>query len=225
MKKYILLFGLFVTVSQAAIVKSSSLFNIDGTPPDALVLASAGGTISSGFASSGVFSLTDLQVTTLANTFATSLDITSLKSAFNGFLGSDDFQTGVDFLFNTGDISGAYAFQSASFNPTAFIGQSLYTFIGDGVDLDSSTEFALYRHTTTLTADSVSPTPENTYDLLLTGGTLLIGGPTTSFLSTDANLGTDGDTVNAIQLVSTIPEPSALLLSAFGVLGLLRRKR
>lgn len=222
MKKYILIASLCVTASEAAIVKSSSLFNIDGTAPDALILAASGNTISSGFASSGVFGISDMQV----STFASSGDISGLRDNFTGFIGSDDFQTGVDFLFGTGNIAGAYAFQSASFDPTTYIGATLYTLIGNGSDLASSTEFALYKHSTTLSADAAPPTPESTYDLLLTGGSLLLGTATT-YQSTDGNLGTDDTTVNAVQLVElvVIPEPSTLFLSAIGVLALLRRKR
>ena len=122
MKKYVIICALCSSLGNAAIVKSSSLFNIDGSAPDTLILAAAGDTLSFGFASSGVFSLSDTQV----STFASAQDVNSLIPAFNGFIGSDDFQTGVDFLFGTGDISGAYAFQSASFDPTSVIGQSLF---------------------------------------------------------------------------------------------------
>jgi hypothetical protein len=219
MKKYALIIALSCSVGQAAVVKSSSLFNIDGSAPDALILAASGDTLSFGFASSGVFSLNDTDVTT----FASAQDINTLIPAFNGFIGSDNFQTGVDFLFGTGNISGAYAFQSPSFDPTSFIGQTLYTFIGNGTDLMSSTEFALYRHSTTLSADLAPPAPESTYDLLLDGGDLLIGTATT-VQSTDANLGTNDITVNAVQL-AVIPEPSTLLITSLGALALLRRKR
>jgi len=219
MKKYVIICALCSSLGNAAIVKSSSLFNIDGSAPDTLILAAAGDTLSFGFASSGVFSLSDTQV----STFASAQDVNSLIPAFNGFIGSDDFQTGVDFLFGTGDISGAYAFQSASFDPTSVIGQSLYTFIGNGADLVSSTEFGLYKHSNTLVADPAPPATENTPDLLLDGGELLIGLATT-VQSTDPNLGTNDTTVRAVQL-DAIPEPSTLLLSALGVLALLRRKR
>ena len=220
MKKYILLSLFSASFGNAAIVQSSSLFNIDGSSPDTLILAATGNSpLSFGFASSGVFSLSDSEVTT----FAGLQDISSLIGGFNGFIGSDDFQTGVDFLFGTGDIAGAYAFQSASFDPTPFIGASLYTFIGNGADLASSTEFALYRHDITLAADAAPPTPETVYDLLLTNGVLLIGTQTV-FDSTDPNLGTNNSPVSAIQLAA-IPEPSSFLLSAIGALALLRRKR
>ncbi|MDE0837199.1 MAG: PEP-CTERM sorting domain-containing protein [Akkermansiaceae bacterium] len=220
MKKYVIICALCSSLGNAAIVKSSSLLNIDGSVPDTLILAVAGDTLSFGFASSGVFPLSDTQV----STFASAQDVNSLISAFDGFIGSDDFQTGVDFLFGTGDISGAYAFQSTSFDPTSVIGQSLYTFIGNGADLVSSTEFGLYKHSNTLVADPAPPALENTVDLLLDGGELLIGLATT-VQSTDPNLGTNDTTVMAVQLAVAVPEPSTLLLSALGVLALLRRKR
>jgi hypothetical protein len=224
MKKTIFLSLIGLSSLNAATVKSSSLFNTNGTSPDTLILSAdiVGVPLASGFASSGVFNLTDLEVTTLADAD----DIPALIAGFNGFLGSDDFATGVDFVFGIGDVPGAYAFVSSSFSPTPFIGSTLYTFIGNGADLATSTAFALYAHANTLDADPVLPTPENTPDLLLTGGSLLIGTPTT-FSSTDANLGTNNTTVSAIQLeaIAPIPEPSSALLGAFGALALLRRRR
>lgn len=219
MKITFLLFLLCPLAANAVIVQSSSLTNIDGSNPDALILSANGSSpLASGFASTGRFiGLSDADVADLVD----ARDFSRLASSFDGFIGSDDFATGVDFLFGIGNVPGAYAFIANSFDPTPFIGASLYTFIGNGAALADSAEFALYFHSERLVADPAPPTPENVVELNLVGGTLLLGTETT-FLSTDSNLGTNDTVVRAIQLV---PEPSTLLLSAFGALALLRRKR
>lgn len=223
-KSLTILTSLFLaTFSSAATIRVSSLTNLDGTSPDKLIISSADVPLASGYVGSGKFSVNDAAVDLLVTTATTTGDYTALINAFSSFIGSDNFATGVDFIFGIGNVPGAFAL-AADLNPTAHIGATLYSFFGNASDLSSSTEFGLYRHFQTLTADPAQPTPPNNYSLLLTGGSLLIGTATT-VLSTDANLGTTGNTVDAIQLVAAIPEPSSLLLSAIGALALLRRKR
>lgn len=223
MKITILLLLTGSVVTYGAIVQSSSLLNVDGTAPDTLIINSMGVPVSLGIATSGGFNVSDTIVQTLATAAVTTGDFTALIASFTGFLGSDDFQTGVDTAFGTGDIAGAYAL-TANLDPTPFIGQTLYSFIGNGGTLGTSTEFALYQHVPVLAADPAAPAAPSEYSLLISGGSILIGTPTT-IQSTDGNLGTNNTQVNAIRLVQAVPEPSTLLLSAFGVLGLLRRKR
>lgn len=223
MKITTLLFIGGISCSQGAVVQSSSLFSVDGTSPDTLVINFLGNPLATGIALSGGFNISDTVVQTLATTAVTTGDYTSLIAGFTGFLGSDDFQTGVDAVFATGDIPGAYA-MIRNLDPTPFIGQTLYSFIGNGATLSASTEFALYRHMPVLAADPDSPAPASSYSLLLTGGSLIVGTATT-VQSTNANLGTNDTTVNAVRLSPAVPEPSALILSALGVFGLLRRKR
>jgi len=213
-----------VAFSSAATVRVSSLTNLDGTAPDTLIISFAEVPLATGFVGAGKFSVNDAAVDVLITTATTTGDYTALIAAFNGFIGTDNFDTGVDFIFGIGSVPGAFAIGADLGDPTAHVGATLYSFFGNAATLGDSTEFGLYRHSQTLTADPSQPTPPNNYSLLLTGGSLLIGTATT-IESTDANLGTNGDTVNAIQLTTAIPEPSALLLSAFGVLALLRRKR
>lgn len=216
-------FILFAASASAATIRISSLRSLNGSDPDTLLLSAGLDPIATGFASSGKFNIDDAAVDALIVASMTTGNYTSLIGAFNGFIGSDNFNTGVDFIFGIGAVPGAFAI-SADLNPTAHINATLYTFIGNGANLGSSNEFALYRHSEKLTADGSLPTPPNNYSIVLDGGSLLIGTATT-YLSTDAGLGTNGTSVDAIRLSPTVPEPSGLLFSLIGVFGLLRRKR
>jgi hypothetical protein len=98
----------------------------------------------------------------------------------------------------------------------ALIGLSLYSFIGDASSLASSAEFALIS-IGTLQEDSPN---EFTYIADPTSQAVLIGG--SGIFNGDAGAGSG--IYNTLQ-TQAVPEPSVLLLSAFGVLALLRRKR
>lgn len=212
--------------SGAATIRVSSLTNLDGSAPDTLILSNAESPLAMGIVGSGKFNVNDAAVDALITTATTTGDYSGLVSAFDSFVGTDDFATGVDFIFGIGSVPGAFAIAADLGAPTAHIGATLYTFFGNAATLGESTEFGLYRHSEKLAADPAQPTPPTDYNLLLSGGDLLIGTSTT-FDSTDANLGTNGFTMSAIQLAAAapVPEPSAILLSAFGFLALLRRKR
>lgn len=97
------------------------------------------------------------------------------------------------------------------------IGRGLYSFIGSADTLVDSLEFGLVFLQNI--ADD-SPVP-NDYNSNPSGLALLIGS-TGSFTGNASGFG--NATHDTVQLVA-IPEPSTLLLSALGVLALLRRKR
>ncbi len=205
------------TNSWAATLQGGSVLTLTGAVPDTLILDPLGNQLATGYYGVGYFNLTNNDV----EAFALSLDITSLNTAFVQ-LAFDDFLLGLPDLIGVGATAGLSHIGNADFDPTPGIGRTLYTFIGNGADNISSDAFALYQHTREdLAADPVSP-PPTTYDAYLAGGTLLIG----SSVGPIANVNvTDVGVVNFAQSVQLVPEPSALLLSAFGVLGLLRRKR
>ncbi|QTN33482.1 PEP-CTERM sorting domain-containing protein [Akkermansiaceae bacterium] len=203
--------------SQAAIINASSHPNLSGLAGDIFVINAVGDRLATGFAGLGGFGITDAAV----DNFVTTSDFTSLVANFTSFIGSDNFVTGTTNAFAT--VAGAFTISVDPFDPSANIGQTLYSFIGNGTSLSDSTEFALFRHTQKLAADPAAPALPTEYQLDLVNGSLLIGSPTT-IVTSDANLGITDATVDAIQLTA-VPEPSALLLSALGALALLRRKR
>lgn len=227
LKKLGLLATLTVSImssASAAFIQSSSLFELDGTGSDTIILGGVlpNNPLTSGIAASGTFSINDAAVDALVATKS----YQSLVAAFGlgTLLGSSDFANDASDVFGLA-VPGAYAFSSGTnFNETPIIGQTLYSFVGNGATLAASTYFALYRHNTTLAADPAIP-PETNYDLKLTGGSLLLGTLGTKEL-TIPDLAGGAQSYRTITLEGVaIPEPSAALLGAIGALGLLRRRR
>jgi hypothetical protein len=215
----ITLSALALVSAGAAIIQVSSVPNLNGSAGDFLVVNSNGDLITSGFVGTGGFSSNDVAVATLVSND----DYAGLIAAFTPFIGTDNFVLGTSAVL--GVVPGAFTISVDPFTPTSFIGQSLYTFIGNGATLATSTEYALFLHTEKLAADPAPPATPTEYFLNLTTGVSSIGTFGTKNNVTDVNLGITNATVATYQLVNAVPEPSTLLLSAIGVLGLLRRKR
>jgi hypothetical protein len=205
--------------ANAAIVQVSSVPNLSGDSGDYLVVDSTGALLTSGFAGTGGFSVSDVTVSSLVS----NNDYSGLIAAFTPFVGTDDFILGTSAVL--GVVPGAFTISVDPFNPTSFIGQSIYTFIGNGATLGSSTEYALFLHSETFTADPAAPSLPNEYFMDLANGTSSIGVFGTKNNVTDGNLGITNATVSTYQLVNAIPEPSSLLLSIVGLVFLARRKR
>ena len=178
--------------------------------------------LASGYAGSGGFSISDADVTIAVNAG----NFAALAAAFVPFIGTDDFNTGM-VGSNGGATAGAYSIPNDPFVVTPYLGQTLYTIIGNSTILANSTAFALFRHTEVLVADPGGTATPNDYILDLTpaDGTLLAGTRDTLNGFSDPFFDVTGINISTVKLITPIPEPSALLLSAFGVLGLLRRKR
>lgn len=96
------------------------------------------------------------------------------------------------------------------------IGRSLYSFIGEAATLAASTKYALVQ-VGTLAEDAPN---EFTYVANPSGQPILIG--TTGVFAGNAGAG-PGPYITL--KLAAVPEPSVFILSAFGVLGLLRRRR
>lgn len=106
---------------------------------------------------------------------------------------------------------------SGTTNGATFNNQPIWFILGNGVNKDSSTEFAIFTtaNNTLFPADIAQP-----------------GGPNITLANVGAikmlnNVGTAVDLAgpDAIRLAVAIPEPSTMLLGALGALGLLRRRR
>lgn len=206
---------LISTNAFGAIINSSTFVNFDGSSPDSIIVNSTGSALTSGYAGTGYFTISDSEVSNLIVTN----DFSTLATFFVTF-GTDDFATGVDNIFGTGDIAGGFAIVNDSVDPTAAIGRTLYSFFGDGGSIADSTEVGLYRHAEVLTADPAAPAPPNEYFLYINGGEILVGDSTTGTTVID------GETINHSALrLFVIPEPSSLILGGLGSLLVLRRRR
>jgi len=183
------------------------------------IFADSSGTLLSGTIASGGYFNSDSASFNFATSVA-SEDFATLVANFNpltsGIVGGPN-----------GSLSGPFAgFVEGPIDPlgtitggNALIGENLYTFVGDAATLADSTSFALVDNLREIEDDNPF---EFTYTLNPAAGTPLIG--TTGTLS--GNLSGEGEGENpTIFLSDAVPEPSTLLLSALGVLALLRRKR
>lgn len=99
------------------------------------------------------------------------------------------------------------------------VGAALYTFVGNGTSLSTSTAYALFS--STLAVDLDSPAPDTNDILVGSNTTTLLGTVGTSMV----NFGSGPQSTPTVTLLNTIPEPSTFFLSALGVFGLLRRRR
>jgi hypothetical protein len=205
--------------SFAAIVDVGSLSTFDGGNAD-FVVTLDGVNISSGFAGTGFFSVTDSAV----STYISNQDWTNLKSAFTATIGTDDFNSGVDFLYGNGNIAGGFAINNSVFDPTSYLGNSIYTFISGAASVAATNEgeFALFKHNETLSADPSLPATPTQYALNLKNGTLLVGVIGTSTVDLT---GFGGSASTPVASINIVPETSSALLGAMGALLLLRRRR
>jgi hypothetical protein len=106
--------------------------------------------------------------------------------------------------------------------PSALIGRTLYAFVGNTADLNSSTAFSLFE---------VGPIQDDTsaeseYLINPSSGTILIGeiGSSTVVPGPGVVSG-QNNTFRTLKTVAIVPEPSSALLAMLGALSILRRKR
>ena len=156
-------------------------------------------------------------------TFGTTADFTALTnptdfvSAFNQFGGSGNFLTagifgnaGIFSLSTAGTVAG-----------TAFAGAPIHLLVGNSDEFGTATEFlVLELNRNFLSVDDDSGTP---IDLTFTAAasTILWGSPVDDVRTTTADASVTPGFASAVP----VPEPSVALLGAFGILGLLRRRR
>lgn len=104
----------------------------------------------------------------------------------------------------------------------SLIGDTIYTFIGNGSSLASSNQFALLSYGA-ITADPPQPSLPNQYNLGASAGTVLDGTVGTKTF-TNNDLGLQNATVKSIGL-APVPEPSVALLGLLGMAAFVRRRR
>jgi hypothetical protein len=204
--------------SFAAIIDVGSLSTFDGGNAD-FVIALDGVNIASGYAGTGFFSVTNSEV----SSYIVSKDWTSLKSAFTATIGTDNFDSGVDGVLGF-SIAGVFAINNSTFDPTSYLGKSIYTFMSGAASVATTNEgeFALFKHNETLSPDPNQPAPPTQYALNLKNGTLLVG----EYGTSTVDLTEFGESANAsVTSINIVPETSSTLLGAMGALLLLRRRR
>lgn len=204
--------GLIITggILQAATV---SIANFQSAS-DITAIANPNSTpASGGIVSAGYFAgFTDDEVFTMAMDPG---NILTLASSFTS-IGSTtlDSQSPNSGLYNAN-------FESVNLMNGTNSGKKLYSFLGNASTLTGSTQFILWAHTDIIDAEDSATSPDSNSLLLGIEGAARFSGGTTT---TTIDFGSGSTPVNAIRLAA-IPEPSTLLLSALGVLALLRRKR
>ncbi|MDP4719699.1 MAG: PEP-CTERM sorting domain-containing protein [Akkermansiaceae bacterium] len=154
----------------------------------------------------------------LANISTTISDFTSVTSGLTG-----GFLTQLTTAGTAGYVDEALFDGPSILTGNPLIGRTVYMFVGDAATLAASNAFALVAVGTILDESS---TPENQFSANPTGTTPLIGQINAGAFTGDPVPGAAAGvtTFDTLQLAA-VPEPSALLLSAFGALALLRRKR
>lgn len=196
---------------------SSSLYSADSGSDDRLIVSSTGIPLNSGYAGTGIFSLTDSEVAQLA----ASHDLGALFAAFQPVGGTDNFSAGAISELGV-DIPGAYITFHWSIEVTpAETGATLYTLVFNTSDAATATEFALFKSDTTLQPDPPAPNPPNNYNIMLRDLVIITGNNGPAIVS--PNLGPSA--VQTVALVP-VPEPSSLVvaIAGFGIAACLRRR-
>ena len=212
---------LFATCLPSVISAASiSLTNIGANGiSDALIITRANSSTpaSGGIAAAGYFgTLSDAQVLTLSADLG---NIATLIADFQVVTSTTlDSVVAGGGLFNLDN--GSVVLPNAT-----RAGSGLYSFLGNGSNLLSSTAWILWDNIAIVDAeDSVASPDSNTLLMAQEGVALISGGLTTAVVDFSAIGGAANTQTPGIRLAA-VPEPSAFIISALGVLGLLRRKR
>lgn len=197
-----------LTVSNAALsIKTLNVVGFDSTT--SAIVDNTGNVIpqDTGIVAIGTFGdLTDVEIQALSNG-------SSIESSFAA-VGFTDMNLGdglwEDIINNPNDTS-------------AFVGQSIFTVVGNGSTLASSDQFLIYRHSSVNGTGDFNQDPNTNGDAFVaeggaSTGSLVVGGHGTF----EHDFGA-GD-VAAFNLVP-VPEPSSTALLGLGGLALILRRR
>jgi hypothetical protein len=210
------LFSLTISGNAASVIIS----NANDGLTDTLYADSSNNLLSSGIVATGYFSSTiaTSDIDTLPELFANLTDFTTITSisfgSESGTLGGI-FPGYADQFPNSTTVLG-----SPIVTGNALLGRTVYTIVTNAASLgaaDNTSEFALFQSGVLVGDDpnevQITATPA--------GVTPIIG----EFDSLTGDLAGQGSSTFTTLKLAAVPEPSALLLSALGVLALLRRKR
>ncbi len=217
LKKTLIVASALVAGALTSNAATYSLFNVAGGPGVDTLWANADGTLmnGTGFVTMGYFATNPLttDIDTIAELVALKSTFTSVQTATPG--NSAAFTA-------PGFLAEDAAVVSSITGSNALIGRKLYAIASNASSLAAATElnaFSLFE-----VATIVDDVPfEQNYVANPAGSTVIIGEFGVYDDSTGA-LGLGEGTYTTLKLAG-VPEPSAALLGAFGVLGLLRRRR
>jgi len=216
LKKTLIVASALVAGALTSNAATYSLFNVAGGPGVDTLWANLDGSLmnGTGFVTMGYFATNPL--TTDIDTIA---ELVALKSTFTAV------QTATPGLSATFEAAG-YLAEDADSSATsitgsnALIGRKLYAIASNASSLAAATALDAFSLFEVATIGDDSPI-EQSYVANPNGVTPIIG----ELDSGDfGDLGLGEGTYTTLKLVG-VPEPSAALLGAFGVLGLLRRRR
>ena len=149
---------------------------------------------------------------------------TSIKADFTQFSVSNTLYDLGGGNFASGMFSGTQTANPAlAPGDTTFTGKSIYTIFGNGTTLANSTALAVYKSGATFPVVNGSGNGATSTNNTYTAATVVFGTLVTLTPATEPGGPSGG--ITFAQGVQLIPEPSAALLGALGVLGLLRRRR
>lgn len=162
-----------------------------------------------------------------SNTFVPSSNIADVRATINEFIPQAFGLTGSN-LFQVGDAEGGPGYVDVGppvdgapvLTGNPLIGRLVYAFVGNAATLEESTAFGLFS-VGTIRDESAT---EDTFLASPTGAAPILGQINVAAFTGQTSPTFGSSTFDTLQL-EAVPEPSALLLSAFGALALLRRKR
>ena len=215
LKKTLIVASALVAGALTSNAATYSLFNVAGGPGVDTLWANADGTLmnGTGFVTMGYFATNPLttDIDTIAELVALKSTFTSVQTATPG--NSAAFTA-------PGFLAEDAAVVSSITGSNALIGRKLYAIASNASSLAAATALDAFSLFEVATIGDDSPI-EQAYVASPSGVTPIIG----ELDSGDfGDLGLGEGTYTTLKLVG-VPEPSAALLGAFGVLGLLRRRR
>jgi hypothetical protein len=217
LKKTLIVASALVAGALTSNAATYSLFNVAGGPGTDTLWANLDGSLmnGSGFVTMGYFATNPL--TTDIDTIA---ELVALKSTFTAV---QTATPGLSVAFTAaGFLAEEPAVVSSITGSNALIGRKLYAIASNASSLAAATAlnaFSLFE-----VATIVDDVPfEQNYVANPAGSTVIIG-ELGAYEDAGNAFGLGAGTYTTLKLVG-VPEPSAALLGAFGVLGLLRRRR
>jgi hypothetical protein len=215
LKKTLIVASALVAGALSSNAAQYALFNVQGGPGVDTLWANTDGTLmnGTGFVTMGYFATNPLttDIDTIAELVALKSTFTAVQTATPGL--STNFGA-------AGYLAEDYTTSVTITGSNALIGRKLFAIASNAASLAAATALDAFSLFEVATIADDSPV-ENQYNANPSGVTPIIG----ELDSGDfGDLGLGEGTYTTLKLVG-VPEPSAALLGAFGVLGLLRRRR